>query len=348
MAIKTPEEALEEVKKQLQIAIELEHATIPPYLYAYWSVKDPESHIARAIIDVVKEEMLHMILACNILNSLGGEPLINEKNFIPDYPAALPGHHICRDPLIVSLRKLDFEAIVSFLHIELPQDLATGHYNRPLRKEQVYDSIGEFYDAIWTNLKLLTDDMYQKRRQVPPEFAPYKSGELFEVCCREDAYNAIKLIIEQGEGINFDPDLHGDDEPHFQRFFNIYAEMGGKGEIAQGSFNTKDLKENVDDEAYELFKKSIRNVTSDPKQNNSSEKSAQFYNKKFNSLYSRMLDRMHEQINSDHPNLYPSIELMFLMTRPALELMSIPVDVNDPDKGFCGPTFDYLPFEERI
>ena len=87
---------------------------------------------------------------------------------------------------------------------------------------------------------------------------------------------------------------------------------------------------------------------SNPRKNNSKEKAAIFYNKKFNSLYSRMLDRMHDGFNMDKPNILPAIELMFLMTRPALELMSIPVNKKVLKSGYCGPTFDYLTVEERV
>jgi rubrerythrin len=60
---------VEGLRRALQHAIELEHATIPTYLYALYSIKpgtNPE--IVWLIKSIVSEEMLHLSLDCNILN----------------------------------------------------------------------------------------------------------------------------------------------------------------------------------------------------------------------------------------------------------------------------------------
>src|SRR4051794_4535150 len=59
------------VREGLQVAIELEWGTIPPYLYAWWSIDtrndgDPDD-VAGAFRRIVIEEMLHMSIACNLL-----------------------------------------------------------------------------------------------------------------------------------------------------------------------------------------------------------------------------------------------------------------------------------------
>ena len=76
----------------LQQAIQLEHATIPVYLYALYSL-DPmrNGEIAAVIRDIAEEEMLHMLLACNLLNALGGAPVLDRPDFVPAYPGPLPG-----------------------------------------------------------------------------------------------------------------------------------------------------------------------------------------------------------------------------------------------------------------
>ncbi len=56
----------------LQSAIELEHATIPLYLYALFSLRERENREVAAILrSVVVEEMLHMVLLANVGNALG-------------------------------------------------------------------------------------------------------------------------------------------------------------------------------------------------------------------------------------------------------------------------------------
>ena len=82
-----------DVRKALQNAIRLEHATIPPYLTALATLSGDSQSVkyARQVIrDVVVEEMLHMTLACNILNAIGGHPMIADPTFVPTYPHELP------------------------------------------------------------------------------------------------------------------------------------------------------------------------------------------------------------------------------------------------------------------
>ena len=69
----------ERVRESLQVAIRLEHATIPTYLYTLYSL-DPIRNVKifNLILGVVKEEMAHFAIACNVLNAIGGSPLIDD------------------------------------------------------------------------------------------------------------------------------------------------------------------------------------------------------------------------------------------------------------------------------
>lgn len=76
----------------LQDALRLEFSTIPLYLYALYSLDRAKN---RDIVGIIKttviEEMLHMTLVCNIINALGGSPIIDDPAFVPQYPGPLPG-----------------------------------------------------------------------------------------------------------------------------------------------------------------------------------------------------------------------------------------------------------------
>src|SRR5580698_10960616 len=87
----TPIEAVSQLQAYLQVAIRLEHATIPPYLTAAYTAKI-ESNKASidAITAVAKEEMLHLTLAANLLNAVGGSPDLLGADFVPSYPCPLP------------------------------------------------------------------------------------------------------------------------------------------------------------------------------------------------------------------------------------------------------------------
>ena len=70
-----PMSSQSEMQTALQYAIELEHATIPPYLTALYSLKRGTNRaIAGLIRGIVIQEMTHMALAANMLNAIGGGP----------------------------------------------------------------------------------------------------------------------------------------------------------------------------------------------------------------------------------------------------------------------------------
>jgi len=64
------------LRAALQAAVTLEFSTLPPYLTAIWSVKDPLHLVADSILNILQEEMLHMALSCNMLVAIGGRPEI--------------------------------------------------------------------------------------------------------------------------------------------------------------------------------------------------------------------------------------------------------------------------------
>ena len=51
-------------------------STMPPYLYALYSLGGTNPAARTTLRAIVEEEMLHMLLACNILNAVGGKPTI--------------------------------------------------------------------------------------------------------------------------------------------------------------------------------------------------------------------------------------------------------------------------------
>ena len=74
-----------------QKALELEHATIPIYLTALYSIKQgTNKEITTVIQSVVIEEMLHITIVCNIMNALNVPPSFLYKEFIPHFPTELP------------------------------------------------------------------------------------------------------------------------------------------------------------------------------------------------------------------------------------------------------------------
>ena len=70
-------DTIEELRTAIQTAIELEHSTIPPYLTANFTLSNTGNDaISNVISSVVGEEMLHLSIACNLLNAIGGSPIL--------------------------------------------------------------------------------------------------------------------------------------------------------------------------------------------------------------------------------------------------------------------------------
>lgn len=114
----TPIETVEQLKEYLYVALQLEHATLPPYLTtAYTAQPDVNKASIDIIATVAKEEMLHLTLAGNLLNAIGGTPDLTRDGFVPTYPCHLP----CGETdFEVNIASFSDETINTFLNIERP------------------------------------------------------------------------------------------------------------------------------------------------------------------------------------------------------------------------------------
>ena len=155
------EEVLSELKACLQLAVQVELATIPIYLFTYYSIVrnaasgegiDPVQAFANkaagVIMSVAVEEMLHMSLSANVLFAIGGTPRMYGQ--APEsYPALLPGHNVVGPPgpdgdtsERIPLSKLSFEQLWHFLQVEYPE----GRDAKPQKTD--WDTIGQIYSYV--------------------------------------------------------------------------------------------------------------------------------------------------------------------------------------------------------
>jgi hypothetical protein len=208
---------LQAVCTALQKAIELEHATIPPYLYALYSLRPGRNvEIADIIESVVTEEMLHMTLACNVLNALGGSPNIDDPSFIPPYPGPLPGG--VEDQLVVHLAPFSDAQLEAFITIEAPPD--PSDFPSAAELAAPPKTIGEFYEEISKAIGKLGDGAFTgpPANQVGPDLMPRS----VVVTDTASAQQAIKVIVEQGEGTSGDPlEVVGPGYAHYYRYMQI-------------------------------------------------------------------------------------------------------------------------------
>ncbi|VAW55786.1 hypothetical protein MNBD_GAMMA07-1986 [hydrothermal vent metagenome] len=165
------QKALSELKSHLQVAVEIELATIPVYLYAYYSINRtpkhfPDTDVSRfadkagaLVMSVAVEEMLHMSLSANILFSLGQMPELYQKSPGP-YPTNLPGHEKLgpnAKPLQIPLAKFSSEQLWKFLEIEYPENIDA----KPEGAD--WHTIGQIYSYVRCIISsdLINDDCFK-------------------------------------------------------------------------------------------------------------------------------------------------------------------------------------------
>ena len=207
----------------VQNAIELEHATIPPYLTAMFSLKPGAEKETWAIIhSIVIEEMMHMTIAANILNALGGKPDINHPAFVPNYPTALPMG--IGTGLIVSLAKYSRDQVKNvFMEIEEPENPINFPVKMSLMESAPdYHTIGEFYEALKEKIDKIAPDELPGDPKLQVVSPYYPSDLLFPVLTKQNAMDAIDIIVEQGEGTETLPIDPEGEVAHYYKFEELY------------------------------------------------------------------------------------------------------------------------------
>jgi len=318
----------------VQNAIELEHATIPPYLTAMFSLKPgTEKEVWDIIHSIVIEEMMHMTIAANILNALGGSPAINNSKFVPEYPGTLPMG--IGDGLVVSLAKYSKEQVKNvFMEIEEPEHplplteaLATA--------EPEFHTIGEFYEALSKMINKLAPEILpgDPKKQVT---SPFFSEELlFPILTKQNAIDAIDIIVEQGEGTATSPvDFEGE-IAHFYKFEELYR---GKRLVKDPderygySYTGPDIPFDAEN---------VQPILPDTKANMFAEGSeARRRVDEFNASYQSLLNGLHETFNGNPVQLKDTIGLMFDIKLYGEKLCAMPFPGKTGTT--IGPTFEFV------
>lgn len=196
------------LKQQLRAALQLEFATIPPYLTALWSIIDQADPVAKSIRAVVHEEMLHLALLCNLLSALGERPVLT-GSVVPCYPRQLPGGVL--PGVTLDLLGYGSKALKIFMSVERPaQPLPIA--GEPPEQPSTDITIGQFYDSVLRLFEAL-DPPLDFRHQLAGPFAWLVMGK------SRDVSKALELIMAQGEGAHGRPYARYQKYPsHYYRF----------------------------------------------------------------------------------------------------------------------------------
>jgi hypothetical protein len=223
-------ESREELVYLLGEASEIEHGLLCEYLYAQFSLKRSvdegvsQEQLVRiqawelTMIDVIKQEMLHLALATNILTAVGAAPHFERPNF-PILSRWYP------DGVQLALVPFGERALRHFIYLERPEGMALDdapgfkalEHVRPLTLDdqpltgvpEEWSTVGHLYRGIEAGLEYLCDRYGEKAVFIGPSKAQavtdiFEWPELVAVTDLASARKAIETIVEQGEGARGD------------------------------------------------------------------------------------------------------------------------------------------------
>lgn len=316
----------DELIEYLQTAVQVEHATLPLYLTAMWSLRDSGGEHYAILRSVSMQEMLHFGIVCNLLKAIGEDPdIIPPEATLPLFPGQLPGLDVSDvQPGDISLEALtsgagDKTRIRLFMRVEEPQagDIDPALAAAVAAVVPKFHSIGEFYDVIIKGLQ----DLSATGEVV---FAPYDHvavfAEMTEITSLAEAIAQLELIKEQGEGTTTSQASGSGPEElaHYYRFKQIEVEH---------KYNW-DTGNPVLDPALTLPFPGVADVRQFvPAPLGGHPESAAF-----DESYSRMLDALHDAWHGSPDAVWGALSVMYDMSTRAIELM---------DSGY-GPNFHYV------
>ncbi|MFI7704336.1 ferritin-like protein [Nonomuraea sp. NPDC049480] len=335
-------DTLDSLREHLQWAVELEHATLPPYLCALYSL-DPERNpeAVEVVGSVFAEEMLHLALAANLLNAVGGRPRLDTPGMLPPHPRRLP-----HSDLEVSLLPFGPEALEMFLRLERPAPPGAP------AEGDGYETIGQFYDAIEQGLRHLCEQLGEREvfcgdpaHQVNGSHFRHTAGSLFAVEDLESALGALEEIVEQGEGTArgevwdgdqdvFHPDR--DEVAHYYRFQELkLGRRYRRGDTPQSGPTGEPIFANL---------AAVRPMRPDPRLSDHAPGSAiRTAQEEFNRTYCTLLNQLEQAFNGDPKLLGAAVGTMYTLKGQGAALMLMP----EEDGTTAGPTFDYVPPAQR-
>lgn len=335
---------LDDLREHLQWAIELEHATLPPYFCALYSLDaDRNPDAAQAVSGVFVEEMLHLALAANLLNAVGGTPRLEASKVLTPHPRPMPH----ADPsLEMSLLPFGPDALDMFLRLERPAPPGAPS------EGDGYETIGQFYDAIEAGLRDLCDRLGEEKvftgdavDQVKAAHFQHTAGRMIEVTDLESALEALEEIVEEGEGTSRgavwdgDPSVHHperDEVAHYYRFQELRAGRRYlRGDTPRSGPTGEEVAVDMD---------GVLPMRPDPRMDDHAPgHPIRVAQEEFNRTYGSLLEMLEVAFNGDPTMLKPATGVMYKLKGQAQALMKTP----DGDGTTAGPTFEYVPDEDE-
>jgi hypothetical protein len=326
-------ESISDAIELLQMAVGIEFGTLPPYLYALYSILPGTNAAASSRIRfVAMEEMVHMCLACNILNALGTNPVLAA----PTYPGPLPGGISGggKEALIIHLFPFSKESMAQAMTIEEPEHGAIDFPHEALAATQPsFMTIGQFYNHLDGFLATLPPSRWSPgRNQIDDR--QFFQGEVFAVNGYADAHRAIQRIVSEGEGSKESPlDFEGD-VAHYYRFGEVFYDQvltkanNPKGYVWKGKLG-------VDWNAVypAIMDPGNHDFSKDPP-------AARAAQNRCDEAYTRLVQELQRAVAGEVGRLGNAVRAMFDLRMAAKQALTVPLATPTQ---VAGPSFRYRP-----
>ena len=329
-------DSLDDLHRALQRAVELEHATIPPYLCALYSIKPGTNvEIAAILRSVVIEEMLHMTLVANLLTSLGLSADIGRPGFVPIFPGPLPGG--LNAGLVVRLRRCSIAQIRDvFMAIERARVVAEPVHGGALAGALPVENrftIGWFYEQLDRSLVDLHAagkiTFGHAERQVTRWPAP---GALRPITDLAGAQAALAEIRHQGEGSGPRHPGDGARDGELGHYFRFAQIVHGRRLVvkAHGFDYSGEVIPFDEDGVWPMIDDPDATLLSRDTQ-------AGRLGAQFRDDYRALLRALHRAFNGEPDHLGAAMGLMYTLDVTGRQLMATPI--GGPDSPTAGPSF---------
>lgn len=327
-----------DLHESVQHAIELEFATMPPYLTAMWSLDTQRNkEIRNKLFSVAEDEMLHMLLCCNLLVALGGTPTIASPGFVPAYPSKLPMG--VSSGLKVGVERFSIDLVERiFMGIEHPENPLEFP---AIAEEPTFPTIGAFYSALKDKIVELGNSAFRGdavgQLGDESEFSPPRLIPIVDVV---SASAAIDTIVHEGEGTPASP-LGGpgpDDVAHYYRFEQI---VRGKELVAD---TTVPQKFSFSGPAIPFDSGGVFPITANQRLGDLDPQSDAGQNAvAFARALTALLTALHNTFAGNLSAFDPAFDLMTALKRAGQKVCATEIVVNGQPTGQnAGPTWEFL------
>src|SRR5438270_13381107 len=85
MQVPRANQDVEWLKQMLQYAVDLEVSTLPPYLSGLWTIQQGSGPVYDLIQSVIQDDMVYLVLACNMFSAIEATSTIYELYHTNDY-----------------------------------------------------------------------------------------------------------------------------------------------------------------------------------------------------------------------------------------------------------------------